>query len=278
MKKIKRADLIESIKNLCKEANYYLDKNILKKIEELKEKEDKAISLEVLKQIEENALIAEKKNLPLCQDTGTVVVFLEIGNILIDFNIEEAINKGVSLAYNENYFRKSIVNHPLERTNTLDNTPAIIHTKFTNTNCLKIKLALKGGGSENMSKIKMLTPTAGYEQVKNFVLAVVKEAGGKACPPFIIGVGIGGNFEKSALLAKESLLRDIKDSSEIAIDKKLETELFAEINKLNIGPMGFGGQTTALAVKVNSYPCHIASFPVAVNIQCHCARHKEIIL
>ena len=215
----------------------------------------------------------------MCQDTGVAVVFLEIGNQVIwDGNIEDAINQGIREAYTEGYLRKSVVKHPFNRVNTTDNTPAIVHYKITNGEDVKITVAPKGGGSENVSLVKMLIPADGIEGVKKLVLDTVFNAGGKPCPPVIIGLGVGGNLEKSALLAKEALMRDLDDVNPDPILAKLEKEILDEVNALGVGPMGFGGKTTALAVKINAYPCHIASLPVAINIQCHAARHKSIIL
>lgn len=233
----------------------------------------------VLKKIIDNDLIARNNNEPMCQDTGVTVVFLEIGNdVHFDGDIYEAINKGVSKAYIDGYLRKSVVRHPLDRVNTKDNTPAIIHTKLVVGDKVKITIAPKGGGSENVSLVKMLIPADGVKGIKDLVLNTVKEAGGKPCPPIIVGIGLGGNLEKSALLAKEALLRDIDDINPDPILCSLENDLLSSINNLGIGPMGFGGSTTCLAVKINSYPCHIASLPVAINIQCHASRHKTITL
>lgn len=202
-------------------------------------------------------------------------MFLEVGyDVHFDGDIYEAINEGVANAYTKGYLRKSVVKHPLDRVNTKNNTPAIIHTKLIPGDKIKIHLAPKGGGSENMSVVKMLIPADGVEGIKKLVLETVFNGGGKPCPPIIVGIGIGGNLEKSALLAKEALMRDIDDINDDEIVSNLEKELLTEINKLGVGPMGFGGKVTCLAVKINTYPCHIASLPVAINIQCHAARHK----
>ncbi|XMB67772.1 fumarate hydratase [Mycoplasmatota bacterium zrk1] len=278
MRKIEKMEVIESVKRLCLDANFTLNGNILKKISSFKKTEESPIGKKILSQLEENSSIANTEKKPLCQDTGLVVVFLEMGKVIVDFDIYDAINEGVRRAYKEGYLRNSTLKHPLNRENTGDNTPAVVHTKLINADHIKITVAPKGGGSENMSRLKMLTPAEGYQGVKDFVLETVTIAEGKTCPPIIVGVGIGGNFEKSAILAKEALMRDIDDSSNEEIAKKLEKELLTEINNLGIGPMGFGGSTTALAVKVNTYPCHIAALPVAVNLQCHSARHKSVIL
>ncbi|MFA7436435.1 MAG: fumarate hydratase, partial [Bacilli bacterium] len=220
--------------------------------------------------------IARRNFVPMCQDTGIVVIFLEVGNqIVFDGDIYEAVNQGVREAYKDGFLRKSVVNHPIERINTKDNSPAIIHTKIVSGDKLKISVAPKGGGSENMSLVKMLIPADGKDGIKKLVLDTIFHSGGKPCPPLVVGIGIGGNLEKAAIIAKEAIFRPINDQAENKFDRELEAELLKEINELGVGPMGFGGTTTALAVKVNSHPCHIASLPVAVNIQCHAARHKE---
>lgn len=278
MRTIQSSKIKDECIKLILKANVCVDKKTLDKLMIQKEKET-GLAREILTQIIENDNLAQKENIPLCQDTGIAIFFLEIGqDVHIEGNLNDAINEAVKIAYTEGYFRKSVVKHPLDRINTNDNTKAIIHTNIVSGDKMKITFAPKGAGSENMSQIKMLVPSDGIEGVKKFVIDTVKKAGGKPCPPIIVGVGIGGNFEKCALLAKEAILRDIDDTSADPINASLERELLEEINKLNIGPMGLGGKTTALAVKVNSYPCHIASLPVAVNIQCHAARHEVIIL
>lgn len=278
MRTIQSSKIKDECIKLILKANVCVDKKTLDKIMIQKEKET-GLAKEILTQIIENDNLAQKENIPLCQDTGIAIFFLEIGqDVHIEGNLHDAINEAVKIAYTEGYFRKSVVKHPLDRINTNDNTKAIIHTNIVSGDKLKITFAPKGAGSENMSQIRMLVPSDGIEGVKKFVIDTIKKAGGKPCPPIIVGVGIGGNFEKCALLAKEAILRDIDDTSADPINASLERELLEEINKLNIGPMGLGGKTTALAVKVNSYPCHIASLPVAVNIQCHAARHEVIIL
>jgi fumarate hydratase subunit alpha len=259
--------------------NYFLEDSLVNKLKSAKEKETNKTASEILGDIIENQEIARKGNIPLCQDTGVVVVFMEIGTeVIIEGNIYDAINEGVRQGYKEGYLRKSIVNHPFNRVNTKDNTPAIIHTKLVSGDKVKLKIASKGGGSENMSKVIMLTPADGIDGVKKLVLDTIFNAGGKPCPPIIVGIGIGGNLEKSALLAKEALLRDLDDESTDETIKLLENELYTEINRLGVGPMGVGGETTCLAVKINYYPMHIASLPVAINIQCHSSRHTEVIL
>lgn len=252
-----------------------IPQNVLNKLVEAERNEKSPLSKSVLSKIIENDKLAREKNLPLCQDTGVAVVFLTIGSeVTFKGDIYDAVNEGVRRAYNDGYLRKSMVAHPLDRVNTRDNTPAVIHIKLVSGDVFKIDVAPKGGGSENMSAVKMLIPADGEEGVKKFVLDTVLNAGGKPCPPVIVGVGIGGNFEKCALMAKEALLRDIDDKSDDPISMRLEEELKTLINDSGIGAMGFGGTQTCLAVKVNAYPCHIASLPVAVNIQCHAARHK----
>jgi len=259
--------------------NYELDNSLVALIQKAKATETKGISKSILSDILDNQDIAREGNIPLCQDTGIVVVFLEVGtDVKINGDIYEAINKGVRLGYSEGYLRKSVVNHPFIRENTKDNSPAIIHTKLVSGDKIKLHIAAKGGGSENMSTVVMLTPTDGIEGVKKLVLDTIFSAGGKPCPPIIVGIGIGGNFEKSAILAKEALLRELDDSNKDNTIKQLEDELYTEINKLGVGPMGVGGDTTCLAVKINYFPMHIASLPVAINIQCHSARHIEVIL
>ncbi len=279
MRLINLNDITKLIKETVIEINYKLDGSLVSLIRKAKERETKDLSKSILDDILENQEIAKEGNIPLCQDTGVVVVFLEIGSqVTFNGDIYEAINEGVKQGYNEGYLRKSIVNHPFNRTNTLDNTPAIIHTKIIPGDKIIMKIAAKGGGSENMSKVTMLTPTEGINGVKKLVLDTIFNAGGRPCPPLIVGIGIGGNFEKSALLAKEALFRDLDDSNNDETIKQLENDLFNEINKLGVGPMGVGGVTTCLAVKINYFPMHIASLPVAINIQCHSSRHKEVIL
>ncbi|WP_350022327.1 fumarate hydratase [Turicibacter sanguinis] len=274
MKKLEVSSIIPKIEQMCIEANYYASHSLFNTLRMAKDVETSTLGKTILSQIIENDEIASKDHVPMCQDTGIVVVFVEIGHELqLIGNLEAAIHEGIRRGYEKGYLRKSVVAHPLHRINTKDNTPAIIHYNFTEGDQLKITIAPKGAGSENVSAISMLKPSDGYEGVKRFVIDTVLKAGGNPCPPIIVGIGIGGNFEKCALLSKQALMREIKDQSQDEIVAKLETELLKEINELNIGPMGFGGVTTALAVKVNTYPCHIASLPVAVNIQCHASRH-----
>ncbi|MBQ3495663.1 MAG: fumarate hydratase [Clostridia bacterium] len=256
-----------------------IPENVLQTLQRARDEEKSPLGKEVLSKIIDNDLLAREKCLPICQDTGVAVVFLTIGSeVTFEGDIHEAINEGVRIAYRDGYLRKSVVRHPLDRVNTRDNTPAIVHIKVVPGDIFKIDVAPKGGGSENMSLVKMLIPADGVEGIKKLVLDTVFNAGGKPCPPVIVGLGIGGNFEKCALMAKEALLREIDDVSDDPIVAKLEAELLEEINKCGVGPMGFGGTKTCLAVKINTYPCHIASLPVAINIQCHAARHKSCTL
>ncbi|MGP1587255.1 MAG: fumarate hydratase [Treponemataceae bacterium] len=293
--------IIDQVKRLCIESCSVLDNKILNALKlaykneaksdisydalcnrahkNFKVGSDNILSAEILNQIIENDIIAKNQNIPMCQDTGIMVVFVEMGNeVFIDGDINEIINRGVAAGYKEGYLRKSVVKSPLNRINTNDNTPAVIHISIVKGDKLKLSLCPKGAGSENMSKVKMLNPSDGVQGVKEFVLDTVEQAGGKSCPPLFVGVGIGGDIEKCAQIAKQSLLRPIDDKSKDKDARRLEEELFELINNLNIGPMGLGGKTTCLAVKVNLFPCHIASLPVCVNLQCHAVRHKEVIL
>ena len=278
MKIILEEQIIDEVSKLCIEACTYINKDVLAKLNTHYENEQ-GLSKTIIGQIIENDNLAKKENIPMCQDTGICVVFVELGNeVYIKGDLNKAINEGVSKGYTEGYLRKSVVRSPLRRINTNNNTPAIIHIETTLGDKLKITVCPKGAGSENMSQVKMLTPAQGKKGIIDFVIQVVKEAGGRACPPLIVGVGIGGNIEKCAEIAKKALLRDLNDVSEDEDARLLEDELLTKINELNIGPMGLGGKITALSVKVNLYPCHIASLPVCVNLQCHASRHKEVIL
>lgn len=279
MRKIELADVTAKIKDMFIDACECIPENVLNTIKQATAEEQSPLGREVLGKIVENDLLAADKHLPLCQDTGVAVVMLTIGSeVVFEGDIYQAVNEGVRQAYTQGYLRKSVVRHPLDRVNTKDNTPAIVHIKVVPGDTFRIDVAPKGGGSENMSSVKMLIPADGEAGIKKLVLDTVFNAGGKPCPPVIVGIGIGGNFEKCALLAKEALFREIDDHSSDPIARRLEDELLEEINKLGIGPMGFGGTRTCLAVKVNVYPCHIASLPVAINVQCHAARHKSCIL
>ncbi len=279
MRKIDLTEVTNKVKNLLIKINYELDNSLVSLLKKARDNEDKMLSKAIIKDILDNQDIARTKEAPLCQDTGIVVVFAEVGkNLTYDGNLEEAINQGVKEGYDAGYLRKSVVSHPFNRTNTKDNTPAIVHYKIVEGDQLKLKIASKGAGSENMSRVVMLTPADGIEGVKKLVIDTVFNAGGKPCPPLILGIGIGGNLEKSAMIAKEAILRDLEDESTDPIINQLEKDLLNEINALGVGPMGVGGKTTCLAVKINTYPMHIASLPVAINIQCHSARHDEVII
>lgn len=275
MRKIQLADVTAKIKEMFIDACENIPENVLNSLKSAAAEEQSPLGREVIEKIVENDLLARESHLPICQDTGVAVVMLTIGSeVVFEGDIYEAVNEGVRQAYTEGYLRKSVVRHPLDRVNTKDNTPAVVHVKLVPGDIFRIDVAPKGGGSENMSVVKMLIPADGVEGIKKLVLDTVFNAGGKPCPPVIVGLGIGGNFEKCAMMAKEALFREIDDKSPDPIARKLEEELLEEINNLGVGPMGFGGTKTCLAVKVNTYPCHIASLPVAVNIQCHAARHK----
>jgi fumarate hydratase subunit alpha len=269
------SDITKNIKEMCIEVNHYLSSDMIIAMEEAKKTERAPLGKQILDQLQENLSIAAEDMIPICQDTGMAVIFLEIGQDvhLVGGLIEDAVNEGVRQGYKEGFLRKSVVKDPLIRENTKDNTPSVIHTKIVQGDKIKIKVAPKGFGSENMSRIFMLKPAEGIEGVKNAVLEAVKDAGPNACPPMVIGVGIGGTFEKCALLAKEALTREVGIHSEISYVKELEIELLKRINMLGIGPGGLGGTTTALAVNINTYATHIAGLPVGVNICCHVNRH-----
>lgn len=279
MRQIDLKDVTNAVAKLCIDANYNIPLDVMEKLVNAKDNEISPVGKNILEQIIKNDNIAKDEKVPMCQDTGLTVVFLEIGkDITYDGDIYEAIQEGVRIGYQDGYLRKSIVKDPFNRVNTKDNTPAIIHTKIVNNDKIKIIIAPKGGGSENMSTVKMMKPADGIKGVSDFIVAFVENAGGNPCPPIIVGIGIGGNLEKSAQLAKEALLRDIDDKNPDPVYAEMENDLLKRINNLGIGPMGLGGRTTALSVKIKSHPCHIAQLPVAININCHAARHKEIIL
>ena len=280
MKVIYYKTIVEWVKALSIEANYYLSEDVQFSLQEAAKRESSPLGKEVLKDLYANSELAAKEQMPICQDTGTAVVFLEIGQevYIKGGYIYDAVNEGVSQGYCEGYLRKSIVKHPWIRENTGDNTPAIIHADIVPGDTLKIIVAPKGGGSENMSALTMLKPAAGLEGVKQFVIDTVKKAGPNACPPIIVGVAVGGNFEKAAILAKKALLRKLGQAHPDPMVAKVEQELLKKINDLGIGPQGFGGKITALAVHLEIFPCHIASLPVAVNINCHVSRHKSVVL
>lgn len=278
MRQIDVKEIIPIVKKLCMEANYYMGEDVIEKIKEFRDKEESDTAKEVLTILLDNYELAAKEKMPICQDTGVAVVFAELGQEvnLTGGDFTEAINEGVRQGYEEGYLRKSMVSDPIiDRVNTKDNTPAIIYVDIVPGDKLKITVAPKGGGSENMSEVKMMKAADGIEGVVEFVVDRVKRSGGNPCPPVIIGVGLGGNFEQSALLAKKSLLRPLTEPNPDQKWAKVEDELLEKINNIGIGPQGFGGRTTALAVNILQRPCHIASMPVAVNVQCHAARHKS---
>lgn len=268
-------DVTYHIKEMCIEANHYISKDMDVAMKKAMQSEKSDLGKKILEQLQENLEIADKEMIPICQDTGMAVIFLEVGqDVHFDgMEIEDAINEGVRKGYEEGFLRKSVVADPLIRENTKDNTPAVIHYTIVPGDKVKITLAPKGFGSENMSRVFMLKPADGMEGVKNAIITAVKDAGPNACPPMVIGVGIGGTFEKCAILAKKALTRPVDEHSEISYIKDMEIEMLEKINKLGIGPGGLGGTTTALAVNINTYPTHIAGLPVAINICCHVNRH-----
>ena len=268
-------EITENIREMCIEANHFLAPDMGRALSRAAASEKSPLGRRILGQLEENLEIAAEEMIPICQDTGMAVVFIEAGQDvhLEGGSLEDAVNEGVRRGYVEGFLRKSVVKDPLIRENTKDNTPAVIHTKIVPGSQIKVTVAPKGFGSENMSRIFMLKPAEGIEGVKNAVLTAVKDAGPNACPPMVVGVGIGGTFEKCALMAKEALTRDVGSCSPVPYVKEMEEELLDKINGLGIGPGGLGGTTTALAVNINTYPTHIAGLPVAVNICCHVNRH-----
>lgn len=275
MRTLNVEEISKNIKEMCIEANHFLSKDMDIAMKNAVSTEKSPLGKKILSQLQDNLKIAGKDMIPICQDTGMAVVFLEIGQD-VHFeggNLEDAVNEGICRGYVDGYLRKSVVKDPILRENTKDNTPGIIHYKIVPGDQVKIKVAPKGFGSENMSRVFMLKPADGIEGVKEAVLTAVKDAGPNACPPMVVGVGIGGTFEKCALMAKEALTREVGSHSDIPYVKELEEELLKRINKIGIGPGGLGGSTTALAVNVNTYPTHIAGLPVAVNICCHVNRH-----
>jgi fumarate hydratase subunit alpha len=279
MREIRASKITEVVKQLCLDANFYLPDDVILAIKQAKEKEESQTGKDAFDMILQNIEVAQNEKLPLCQDTGFAVFFIELGQDvhIVDGNLVDAINQGVRQGYTEGYLRKSIVGDPvIERVNTKDNTPAVIYTDIVPGDKIKITFAPKGGGSENMSTVKMMKAADGIEGVKDFVVDFVKNAGGNPCPPTIVGIGLGGTFEKAAQLAKKALLRPI--GSRNPKYSEVEEELLERINKTGVGPMGLGGRITALDVHIETYPCHIATMPVAVNLQCHCCRHKEAII
>ena len=280
MKTINVNEIIKTVKELSIEANYYLPNDVKEAIEEAEKNEKWPIANNILNKILEKSQIAAAEKMPICQDTGMACVFVDIGQDvhITGGSLEEAINEGVRQGYAEGFLRKSVVKDPIHRVNTNDNTPALIYYNMVPGDKVKITVAPKGFGSENMSRIAMLKPSDGLEGVKNFVIETVRMAGPNPCPPIVIGVGIGGSFDKAAYLAKKALIRPVNENNTDEFYSNLEKELLEEVNKIGIGPQGFGGKTTALALNIETYPTHIAGLPVAVNINCHATRHKERVL
>lgn len=281
MKEISVEEITKVVREMCIDAAYNLPEDVEKLIREGKEKEESPFGNYCFDKIIENFELAKKDQVPMCQDTGLAVIFLELGQDvrIVGGDLKEAINEGVAKGYTDGYLRKSVVSEPVfNRVNTGNNTPAVIHTEIVPGDKLRIQVVPKGAGSENMGALKMLKPAEGLEGVKNFILETVEKAGGNPCPPIIVGVGVGGTMEKATLLAKKALARKTGEHNPDANYKNLEEELLEKINKLGIGPQGFGGRVTALAVHIEYYPTHIATLPVAVNLNCHAARHKEVTL
>jgi fumarate hydratase subunit alpha len=277
MKTILATDITKNIKEACIKACLHLPNDVKQALEIARDQESSAVCKDVLNQLLDNAQIASSEEVPICRDTGFTIVFIDMGqdvHIEGDY-LEDAVNEGVRQGYEEGYLRKSIVEHPIERINTGDNTPAVIHIRIVPGEVFRVVVAPKGGGSENMSMAKVLPPSAGSEGIIKLVAEVVKNAGSNPCPPIIVGVGIGGTIEMAALLSKKAILRKVGESSLNSIDARLESDLLEAVNNTGVGASGYGGDITALAVNVESYPCHIASLPVAVSIQCHAARHAE---
>lgn len=277
MREIHISEIISTVRELCIESNYYLSSDVKEALCNAKENETWTLAENVLDQIILNSNIAKEEDMPICQDTGMACVFVEVGQDvhIVGGLLQDAINEGVRRGYEEGFLRKSVVKDPINRVNTKDNTPAIIYYDIVSGDKIKITVAPKGFGSENMSRIKMLKPSDGLQGVKDFIIETVKLAGPNPCPPIVIGVGIGGTFDKAAYLAKKALIRPLNKRNDEKFYSDLEDELLETINKLGIGPQGFGGKTTALGLNIETYPTHIAGLPVAVNINCHATRHKE---
>ena len=279
MREIKTDVVTRVVKQVCMDANYELPQDLIDALRKGYEREESPVGRDILQKIVKNATIATQQKVPSCQDTGVAVFFIDLGQEIkiVGGDFEDAVNEGVREGYAEGYLRKSVVSDPLfERVNTKDNTPCIIHLRIVSGDRITIAFAPKGGGAENMSRIAMLKPADGVEGVKNFVIETVKQAGPNPCPPVVVGVGIGGDFEEAPYLAKRALLRRIGEHNPHVQYARLEDELLEAINDLGIGPQGLGGRVTALAVHLEWFPCHIASLPVAVNLQCHAARHREV--
>ena len=279
MRELDAARITEVVARLCIEANRHLPQDVKNCISCAREKEQWAPAQEILDRIKENYEIADRDEMAICQDTGMACVFLEIGqDVHINGNIADAVNAGVKKGYGEGFLRKSVVRDPLDRVNTGDNTPAMLYTDIVPGDQVKVTVAPKGFGSENMSQLKMLKPSDGLQGVKDFVVKVVEEAGPNPCPPIVVGVGVGGTFDKAALLAKKAIIRSAEECNPNPFYAELEAELLEKVNALGIGPQGFGGKTTALAVNIEYLPTHIAGLPVAVNLNCHVTRHKSEVL
>lgn len=280
MKTIRTEEIAKAVKEMCIEANHFLADDMCQRLEEAVQSEESPLGRQVLKQLQENLDIAGKDMIPICQDTGMAVVFVKLGQEvhIAGGSLTDAINQGVHDGYVDGYLRKSVVGDPIERENTKDNTPAVIHYEVVEGDSLELMLAPKGFGSENMSRIFMLKPADGIEGVKDAIITTVRDAGPNACPPMVVGVGIGGTFEKCALMAKHALTRNLEESSPIPYVRELEQEMLTKINQSGIGPGGLGGTVTALAVNIETYPTHIAGLPVAINICCHVNRHAHRVL
>ena len=279
MREIQAWEIAGAVRDMCIEANYTLSRDMRKRFEESAEREESPLGKQIFGQLQENLEIAEQDQIPICQDTGMAVVFLKVGQeVHIEGNLMDAVNEGVRRGYEEGYLRKSVVRDPIDRVNTGDNTPAVIHCEIVPGDQVEITVAPKGFGSENMSRIFMLKPADGIEGVKNAILTAVRDAGPNACPPMVVGVGIGGTFEKCALMAKHALTRDLDEESPVPYIRDLEKEMLEKINCLGIGPGGLGGVITAMAVNIETYPTHIAGLPVAVNMCCHVNRHAHRII
>jgi len=280
MREISASEITRLLKAACIHACWALPGDVFDALKASREIEESPVGRDVIDQLIENAEIAYNEHVPICQDTGLALVFVELGQDahVVGGGLYDAINEGIRQGYEDGYLRKSIVRHPLDRVNTQDNTPAVIHTTIVPGDRLKITVAPKGGGSENMSVARVFPPAAGAAGIEQFVVDTVRNAGPNPCPPIIVGVGIGGTMEMAGILSKKAILRKIGESSPNPVDAKLEADLLEAVNATGVGPSGYGGRVTALAVNVESYPCHIASLPVAITLQCHAARHKEIVL
>ena len=280
MKEIKYQDIVDEVSRICQEANFDLGEDVVNAFKESVKTESSAAGKSILNQLIENADIATSNRVPMCQDTGVSVFLVKLGRNchITGGSLEDAINEGVRTGYDEGYLRYSIVDDPISRKNTGDNTPSVIHIELAEGDSLEVQMSAKGGGAENMSAMKMLTPSAGLSGVKDFIMQTVKEAGPNACPPLVVGIGIGGNFEVAPYLAKKSLFRPVGERHPDESIADLEREIHEAVNKLGIGPQGLGGDTTALDIKIETAPCHIAALPVAVNLNCHASRHKNFVI